>query len=547
MSWKVISSVSGGISLTTSRRSAYEAVSRKLRAHAHELSALSSSWHHAAMVISSQMSAFKKAGGFAGNYVTSSPFASKNSASSLTPSMCLSYAKECQRLSERLDYLSSLIIRANSIYESADFRAKEAFDNKIAFITSIFPTLSLQLFSAGAMSALKDSKENTGFKYFAKWSNATRYSQQGMIRGLSRNIMLNPVTSLPIFTLGIMQSSRKNNLPKKAKIASRNFLKYVSENFKSPVPFVSGALSLVTARINNANQGNNLRVTRIKQPLKKPQFVLSKPGHTLRDALDNLTELGRGNLGIRPPLANPDAATIAIQRFKKADGHTSWLVIIPGTDGKPHSPFGWEQNLEAMSNTPLARKQADSTIMVIEAMKRSGIKSKDPVALIGHSQGGIVAASIASDYSKKYNIKHVVTAGSPIANHPIPKRTWVTSIEMEDELVPSLDGKENPIRNNWVTIRGRATHVRETPRPFPPGVTRFSGRLYSKKKFDKKGIFVEDVPEDGTLTHDLHYHRAAYEDAMQLGSKSVRSQDKHFYDVIDGELQSTTLWQGVMN
>lgn len=553
MPWKVQSTVSGGIKLTKAQSKAYSNTARKLCSFANELSSLSASWQHAAMVIANQISSLEKAGGTT-KYTNSQPFASQHAKSSLTPGECMLYANECKQISNNLEQLSEIIIRANNIYEDAEVQAKENFDNKIALMTAIAPITSLPFFVSAAFAVLEDSMEHSGFKHFAKWSNATRHIQQGTIRGLSQNMMINPITGLPIFTLGAVQNSRGkkikidkfNKFGLKKKIITNKLLNNIKRNIQSPVPFVSGALSLGTAALNNRIQGNTLRVTRISQPWKKAKFVLPKPGRNLSEALDNLTELGRGNLSVRPPLVNPDAATIAIQRFKRADGKTSWMVTIPGTDGKAHSPFGWEQNLEVMSNTPLARKQADSTRMVIEAMERSGIQSKDPVVLVGHSQGGIVAASIASDYSKKYNIKHIVTAGSPIANHPIPKRTWVTSIEMEDELVPSLDGKENPMRNNWVTIRGKATHVQETPRPLPPYAMRFSGRIPEKKKFDRKGIFVEEVPEEGTLTHDLHYHKAAYADAMQLGSKSVIAQDQHFQKIIDGELQSTTLWQGVM-
>ena len=42
------------------------------------------------------------------------------------------------------------------------------------------------------------------------------------------------------------------------------------------------------------------------------------------------------------------------------------------------------------------------------------------MAIVGHSQGGIVAAALASDLKDSYAIDHVVTAGSPVANHPIP-------------------------------------------------------------------------------------------------------------------------------
>ena len=50
------------------------------------------------------------------------------------------------------------------------------------------------------------------------------------------------------------------------------------------------------------------------------------------------------------------------------------------------------------------------------------------------------AAAIAADMSEEYTIEHVVTAGSPVANHPIPPSTWVTSIEIGDELVAALGG-----------------------------------------------------------------------------------------------------------
>lgn len=550
MPWKVQSSVSGGISLTAAQSESYCSVSRKLSNLAHEMSMLSASWQHAAMVISNQTSAFNN---LSASYNPSSPFAMNTSQSFLTPSMCNAYASKCQNMSQNLEQLAALIVRASGIYEDAEQKAKEQFDNGIALLTTIFPITSLPFFISALSSASNDANNHTGLKNVGKWAHKTRKIQQGTIRGLSQNLLINPITGIPLFILGAAQSKRNNRMTKTYRNKSLNFLKYANKHIDnssktvSSVPFVSGALSLFTAQLNNKKQGNNLTVTKISEAWRKPAFVLPKPGRNLSETLDNLAELGSGNLGVRPPLANPDAATIAISRFKKADGKTSWLVVIPGTDGKAHSPFGWEQNAEVMSHTPLARKQADSTRMVVEAMKKSGIKPKDPVVLVGHSQGGIVAASIASDYSKEYNIQHVVTAGSPIANHPIAKRTWVTSIEMEDELVPSLDGKENPRRSNWITIHGKATHVKETQKPLPPGVTRFSGRKYSNQEFSKNGIFVNDVPEEGTLTHDTHYHKAAYDDALQLGSKNVILHNQHFNSIINGKSESTTLWQGVMN
>lgn len=533
MSWKVKSSVVGGMTLSVADREAYISFSRKLNNIAKELLTLKNLWLNAAMVIAGQNYGIQKE---SGAYIHDS------SQSFLTESICHEYAHKCYLMSQNLENLAFLIVRANNLYEDAEFRAKDELDNKISFLALANPIFALHVLLSASLAVKQDDKNHSGFQYLAKWSYATKSMQQGIIRGLSQHLILNPITSLPIFIAG----NAKGSINKKERETSLNFLSNAQKYLSQAIPFISSALSFVSAPINDRKQGNNLLLTKVNETWRKPGSVLARPGRNLLETLENLTELGSGNLGVRPPLVNPDAATIAIQRFKRSDGSSSWLVIIPGTDGKAHSPFGWAQNAEVMSHSSLMRKQADSTRMVVEAMKRSGIKPNEPVALVGHSQGGIVAASIASDYSKQYNIQHVVTAGSPIANHPIPKKTWVTSIEMDDEIVPSLDGKENPRRNNWVTIHGHAIHVKESKRSLPPGVTRFSGKQYSIKKFDNDGIFVNDVPEEGTLTHDLHYHTAAYEDALQLGSKSVREQDRHFQNTINGKLQSTTLWQGVM-
>lgn len=533
MSWKVKSSVVGGMTLSVADREAYISFSRKLNNIAKELLTLKNLWLNAAMVIAGQNYGIQKE---SGAYIHDS------SQSFLTESICHEYAYKCYLMSQNLENLAFLIARANNLYEDAEFRAKDELDNKISFLALANPIFALHVLLSAGLAVNQDNKNHSGFQNLARWSYATKNIQQGIIRGLSQHLILNPITSLPIFIAG----NAKGPINKKERETSLNFLSNAQKYLSQAIPFISSALSFVSAPINDRKQGNNLLLTKVNEMWRKPGSVLARPGRNLLETLENLTELGSENLGVRPPLVNPDAATIAIQRFRRSDGSSSWLVIIPGTDGKAHSPFGWAQNAEVMSHSSLVRKQADSTRMVVEAMKRSGIKSNEPVALVGHSQGGIVAASIASDYAKQYNIQHVVTAGSPIANHPIPKKTWVTSIEMDDEIVPSLDGKENPRRNNWVTIHGHAIHVKESKCSLPPGVTRFSGKQYSTKKFDNDGIFVNDVPEEGTLTHDLHYHTAAYEDALQLGSKSVREQDRHFQNTINGKLQSTTLWQGVM-
>ncbi len=176
--------------------------------------------------------------------------------------------------------------------------------------------------------------------------------------------------------------------------------------------------------------------------------------------------------------------------------------------------------------------------MVAEAMRQAGIGKDEPVALIGHSQGGIVAATLASDWAEEYTIEHVVTAGSLVANHPIPQRTWVTSVEIDDELVAALDGAANPVTDNWLTVQG---HVSPAPAATPstvhsdgsctPGATPITG-------------LTPDTPHPWLVRPTAGSRRT--------GSNTIRppiitpptsapppcnAHEAHFQEVINGELR----------
>jgi pimeloyl-ACP methyl ester carboxylesterase len=87
------------------------------------------------------------------------------------------------------------------------------------------------------------------------------------------------------------------------------------------------------------------------------------------------------------------------------------------------------------------------------AMAAAGIRHRDPVMLTGHSQGGIIAASIAANPERDWNIRSVVTAGSPIARIPIPDGVQVMSLEHDQDAVPRLDGRSNPGTATWTTVQ----------------------------------------------------------------------------------------------
>lgn len=69
-------------------------------------------------------------------------------------------------------------------------------------------------------------------------------------------------------------------------------------------------------------------------------------------------------------------------------------------------------------------------------------------------QGGITAAAMASDPAlrDRFHVTSVVTGGSPIGHYDIPDDVSVLSLEHAQDVVPRLDGTDNPDRPSWVTV-----------------------------------------------------------------------------------------------
>jgi hypothetical protein len=95
---------------------------------------------------------------------------------------------------------------------------------------------------------------------------------------------------------------------------------------------------------------------------------------------------------------------------------------------------------------------------VLIAMRRAGVRRDDAVMLVGHSEGGMVAVTVARDAmrSGEFTITHVVTAGAPIARTvaELPGSVEVLALENGRDVVPHLDGARNPDRTNVTTVVG---------------------------------------------------------------------------------------------
>ncbi|MCL2595042.1 MAG: hypothetical protein FWD83_05935 [Promicromonosporaceae bacterium] len=148
------------------------------------------------------------------------------------------------------------------------------------------------------------------------------------------------------------------------------------------------------------------------------------------------------------------AGTLAVQKVTHADGTVAWVVLIPGTQ----SVLVSDHVFDGLSDVNLIAGESSAIMMAVDAaLADLGVQPDEPVVLVGHSLGGITAAALASsaEFTTKYQVGGVVTAGSPTATFEILPGIPVLHLENDEELVSNLDGKageENPQTPDRVTV-----------------------------------------------------------------------------------------------
>lgn len=151
---------------------------------------------------------------------------------------------------------------------------------------------------------------------------------------------------------------------------------------------------------------------------------------------------------------------VRVIEIAAADGATTWVVQVPGTHGGWFEggpiPMDWPANVSLMLGATAGSKVAAARALELAQTGRAG--PRDRVVLAGHSQGGIVAAALASDpsFTRGHPVSHVVTAGSPIDDFPIPGSTQVLSLQHHTDPVHALDVSPPPDRRSWTTVEAEA-------------------------------------------------------------------------------------------
>lgn len=132
----------------------------------------------------------------------------------------------------------------------------------------------------------------------------------------------------------------------------------------------------------------------------------------------------------------------------------SYTIYLPGT---VDFDMPWDES-------PLARNLGtnfaalggvDNAYMtsVMEALKQAGVPADAPINLVGHSQGGIIAARVAQRLARTGSHElTVVTAGSPVDEIDLPPEVTMVSLVNEHDIVPRLDGEKYHDKSNHTTI-----------------------------------------------------------------------------------------------
>ncbi|MCU1568645.1 MAG: hypothetical protein JWQ56_3582 [Pseudarthrobacter sp.] len=131
-------------------------------------------------------------------------------------------------------------------------------------------------------------------------------------------------------------------------------------------------------------------------------------------------------------------------------GHKAYVVVIPGTqlNTPDENPFGLNGIVEGVGNS-----SGNVSAAVLEALKAAGAQRGATVVGVGYSQGGIHAMNLAAneDFLRDYDLKYVLTAGSPVAGIRPDPDVNTLHLEHRTDWVPGTDGAPNRDSRNQVT------------------------------------------------------------------------------------------------
>lgn len=144
---------------------------------------------------------------------------------------------------------------------------------------------------------------------------------------------------------------------------------------------------------------------------------------------------GLADLADRVPSPAAGGPQLRVERYGTEDD-SKWVVYVTGT--MEFSPIAASETLDFTSNMHAVAGNVSATEQAVrDALLAAGAQNNDELLLVGHSQGGLIAARLAE--SSDLNVVAFVNMGGPIgavSTADVPG----LSIEHHDDVVPAVTG-----------------------------------------------------------------------------------------------------------
>ena len=192
-----------------------------------------------------------------------------------------------------------------------------------------------------------------------------------------------------------------------------------------------------------------------------PAPAANRPPRSAADLADGVAMRDRAKHG-----------AIDVKLVQQPGGGRAIIVDITGLATKSPRPGGDAASLPACvrAATGLDSAYEDG---VIEAMEQAGVQKDEPILMVGHSLGGLIAVDATRTLRRKgYNVTHVMTEGAPIGRITggLPQSIKVLAFENRNDYVPRLDLAGNPHRPNQRTVSFDQPGMHDSGGVYAPGV-----------------------------------------------------------------------------
>ncbi|EYT48984.1 PGAP1-like alpha/beta domain-containing protein [Brachybacterium muris] len=233
------------------------------------------------------------------------------------------------------------------------------------------------------------------------------------------------------------------------------------------------------------------------------QVELGGPGdpgyvdpHSLADIINN-TNASYGA---------PEDGQVGLTVVRDAQGNPTGVIAnIPGTE--QWSPFASDNPMDLSGNAAQAGPNgwsagSEATADAIAQLYSDlDLPPGTPLMLNGHSQGGMIASSLAGDpdFSNQFNVTNVMTYGSPVQNYPVNSGTDYLHIQHGNDLVPKIDAGGRDIFLNPPVVSPNVTTVTaDSPGGiFSPGDNHSSGEYHT--------TVTEQLAQNGSQLHQYQH------------------------------------------